>query len=342
MFDFGWNGEKLLDLGRSFWPCRILLTAAELDLFTVLAKEPLRAADVAVALRADGRAITMLLDALAAMNLLDKNKETYRTRDEVAPWLTRESPVSILPMLLHSASLWQRWSQLTVVVQKGGPATVERSPEEAEASLQAFIGAMHSVGLKNAELIVALIDLGGIRRIIDVGGASGTYAIAFARRDPHVEITLFDRPQVVPMARERISEAGLLDRVEIVGGDFYIDELPAGYDLALLSAIIHQNSRSQNCNLFAKVYRSLNPGGKLIIRDHIMNDSHTQPAAGALFAINMLVGTQGGGTYSFSEIEEDLKQAGFAQIRLVQSDERMDGLVQAIKSCSAVSPGRSA
>jgi hypothetical protein len=134
------------------------------------------------------------------------------------------------------------------------------------------------------------------------------------------------------MAEERLRAEGLSDRVTLAAGDFSRDELPSGCDLALLSAIIHQNSPAQNLDLYGKVFRSLSVGGSILIRDHIMDESHTLPANGAIFAVNMLVGTAGGDTYTFGEIKEALEKAGFAEVCLVQpGGEVMDGLVEARK-----------
>jgi len=119
------------------------------------------------------------------------------------------------------------------------------------------------------------------------------------------------------------------ERITFVAGDFYADELPIGHDLALLSAIIHQNSPEQNIELYRKVGRALEPGGRLVIRDHVMNPEPTEPARGTLFAINMLVVTAGGSTYSFDEIRQGLEAAGFTRVKLLQNGERMDGLVEA-------------
>lgn len=134
------------------------------------------------------------------------------------------------------------------------------------------------------------------------------------------------------MARERLAEEGLLERVELMAGDFYQDELPKGCDAAWLSAIIHQNSPAENLLLFQKVYRALEPGGVILIRDHIMDETRTQPASGAVFALNMLVNTRGGDTYTFSEIRRALEEAGFGEVKVIQKGERMDGLVEARKS----------
>ena len=169
------------------------------------------------------------------------------------------------------------------------------------------------------------------RALLDVGGASGTYTIAFLQAVPQMKATLFDKPAVVEMARDRLKKVGLLERVTLGAGDFYTDELPGNHDLAFVSAIIHQNSGEQNLTLFIKIFRSLQPGGRIVIRDHIMDPARIQPRSGAVFAVNMLLATSGGNSYTFEEIEAGLSQAGFTRIRLIQRGEQMDGLVEALK-----------
>ena len=121
------------------------------------------------------------------------------------------------------------------------------------------------------------------------------------------------------MARERLAEAGVLDRVRLVAGDFYRNELPGGHDLALLSAIIHQNSPEENVDLFRKVFHALVSGGRIVIRDHVMEPDRTEPKDGAIFAVNMLVNTEGGSTYTYEEIRSWLEEAGFVNVRYLKS-----------------------
>ncbi len=323
--------ETILRLARDFMESRLLLTGAELNIFTVLSEGPLTAKEVSGRIGADLRALTILLDALAAMGLLDKKGETYRCAAAVAPFLSAGHPQSVLPMVLHAGHLWHRWSRLTNVVQgmdePARPAGRFRGKEE----MGAFIGAMHVVALPLATEIVAAVNPGQSKALLDVGGASGTYTIAFLQASPRMKATLFDRPEVVEMARERISEAGLLDRVALVAGDFYRDEFPKGHDLAFVSAIIHQNSPEQNLELYGKVFRSLNSGGRIVIRDHVMEPDRVHPKDGAVFAVNMLLGTEGGGTYTFEQIRTGLSQAGFKNVHLLRKGEHMDALVEAFK-----------
>ncbi|MCC6730529.1 MAG: hypothetical protein IT208_14435 [Chthonomonadales bacterium] len=319
--------EAVLRMARGFMESRILLTAAELDLFTLLADDDLDADAVCARLGVERRPIVILLDALAAMGLLAKSGGRYQTPREAATILANGRPDSVLPMVLHAAGLWHRWARLTDLAR----GAADGAPTGPSPDLTAFIGAMHVVGAPLAERIVAAVDAQGATNLIDIGGASGTYTVAFLRAVPGMRATLFDRPPVVEMAREHIEEAGLLHRVNLAAGDFYVDPLPPGHDLAFLSAIIHQNSREQNVALYQKVHGALVPGGRLVIRDHVMSADRIHPPAGALFAVNMLVATPEGGTYTLDEIRDDLLAGGFGRVRQVHDGSSMDSLVEAYR-----------
>lgn len=326
------DAESIPALVRGFRESRVLLTAAQLDLFTHLERTPRSAAQVTAHLRGDPRAVAILLDALAALDLLRKSGGRYRCPPAVARLLSSRSPHTILPMALHSASLWERWSELTGLVRGDPKARARAHAPRGPERMEAFIGAMDAIARVRAPELVEAVRPGEARSFLDIGGASGTYTIAFLRASPHLQATLFDLPPVIVLARRRLARQGLLRRVTLVAGDFYRDPLPERHDLALLSAIIHQNSRSQNVALYGKALRALRPGGRLIVRDHVMNPDRTRPRDGAIFAVNMLCGTTAGGTYTFREIREDLKAAGFGRVRLLQrGDDRMNGVVEALR-----------
>ena len=214
-------------------------------------------------------------------------------------------------------SVWRNWSKITDVVLGHSVPDLKKGIMDRD-NLDAFIGAMHVVASRAAPAVVAAVEPTGAGRLLDIGGGSGAYTLAFLDARPTLRATLFDRPRVIDMARERIKAAAMLDRVTLVPGDFYTDELPTGHDLALLSAIIHQNSPEENRELYCKIQSALDPGGRIVIRDHVMSPDRTQPREGALFAVNMLAGTKGGRTYTFEEIEAGLLAAGFSRIRLIQ------------------------
>ncbi len=324
------NPEEVMAEVREFMKSRVILTAAELDLFTVLENRPSTAFEIAGSLGLDPTALARLLDCLVVFGLVEKEKGPYRNTEKGA-FLSANHPETVLPMVLHMNHLWETWSGLTEAVRKGHQGQTEPGLKFEEKSMKAFIGAMHVVAKDLSAKIAESLDLSPYHRLLDVGGASGTYTIAFLRKNREMKAILFDLKGVIPIAREKIEQEGLLDRVELVSGDFYKDPLPGGCDLALLSAIIHQNSPDQNVGLYKKVYQALNPGGVILIRDHIMDESRTRPPGGAIFALNMLVNTRGGDTYTFQEIRETLEQAGFREVTLLRSGAQMDGLVQARK-----------
>jgi SAM-dependent methyltransferase len=325
----------VLQHARGFMTSRAILTAAELDLFTRLDESAVTAAELAATLQLDQRALTRLLDFLVTLGLFQKQGEAYRVTENGTHFSARH-PTSALAMLQHLNMLWENWSHLTEAVRKGsGPRRRTVIGAESEEDSRSFIGAMHAIARRVAADVAAVFDAQRFEKLLDIGGGSGAYTIAFLRRNPHLHAVLFDLPIVVPMARQNIVSEGLADRVTFVQGDFGNDELPGGCDLALLSAIIHQNGPPENIALYAKVHRALEPGGVLLIRDHIMDESRTKPPDGALFALNMLVNTSAGDTYTFAEVEQPLREVGFSSVRLLRSGERMDCLVEARKASGA-------
>ncbi len=322
--------KDVFAVAMDFMRSRIILTAAELDLFAHIENGESTAAKLASDLDANERALCRVLDCLVTFGLLDKAGDTYSLTQEGATCSSRH-PESTHPMLLHISRLWYTWSGLTEVIKKG-PASEEKRPEPMDPeSRRAFIGAMHVIGRTLSEEIAGSLNLAGFKKLLDLGGGSGTYTISFLRNNPKMRAVIFDLDDVIPMARERLASEGFLERTELAQGDFYRDELPKGCDLALLSAIIHQNDAEQNLNLYKKVFRALDRGGMILIRDHIMDDSRTRPPQGALFAINMLVNTRGGDTYTLGEVKEGLEAAGFENVKMLRTGERMDCLVCAVK-----------
>lgn len=327
-----WNKDSILAMSGAFQTCRILLSAAELDLFNRLRTSPKTLGDVCRDTGWDERGLQILMDALAAMGLLTKSADGAYSMDEaVSRLLSKDDSGSILPLVLHRVRMWESWSKLTEIVKTGKNPNPLGMDSRSNEDVEDFIAAMHVVAMRMADEIAASVDLTPFQSMLDVGGGPGTYLSAFLRRAPHMTGTLFDFPRVVEMGRERLGDSGLIERVRIVAGDYTIDELPGGHDLALLSAVIHSNSRETNRVLYAKVLRSLNPGGMILIRDHVLDPTRTFPPDGAIFAVNMLCATSGGNTYTLDEIRDDLESAGFTDIRMLREGVNMDQLLAANK-----------
>jgi predicted O-methyltransferase YrrM len=326
-----WSAEEVLQTAWSFQRASVLTAAADLNVFSALDGKPMTADALAGELGTDPRATTILLDALAALEFLIKQDDGYSVPEDLAELLSDKSEKNILPMVRHLANCLSRWSQLAKVTQSGQPAERCASIRGEAADQADFIGAMHNFSVPVAAEVVGRLKPLKFEHVLDIGGASGTWTMAFLDAVPEARATLFDLPDVVAMAEQRLSDAGLSDKVTLVPGDFYADDLPAGVDLAWLGAICHQNSRRQNRELFGKIHKALTDDGVIVIRDVVMDSSHTSPPGGALFAVNMLVATEGGSTYTFDEYREDLREAGFDDVTLVHRDEFMNSLIRARK-----------
>jgi ubiquinone/menaquinone biosynthesis C-methylase UbiE len=327
----GWTPESLSEVVRGFHGACVVIAGAELDVFTILHATPLDAARLATRLNADSRAMAVLLDALAALGLLTKGGGVYRVPDEVARMLAEAGDQSTLGMTRHMGNCLRRWARLAEVVLSGRPIEDEVSVRGGQEDLASFIRAMHEVSTPMAVPLVESLGPLRFNHLLDLAGGSGTWTIPLLRRNPAATATIFDLPEVIPMAETRMRDIGLSGRVRLVAGDYNRDDLPGGHDLAWVSAIVHQNSREQNRALFRKVCAALVPGGRILIRDIVMEESRTAPAMGALFAVNMLVATPGGGTFTFEELRQDLQASGFRDVAFLRRGEAMDSVVEATR-----------
>jgi len=272
------------------------------------------------------------MDALAAQGLLNRSSSgLYSVNPSIKGLLAKSGQDSILPLVLHRGTMWGTWSNLTEIVRTGVNPNRRDILSRSSEDMEAFVGAMHVIGLRMAQEIADSIDLTFFTRMLDIGGASGTYIMAFLKKAPHMTATLFDLPDVVEMAKKTLTETGLADRVQLVAGDYNTDKLPEGHDLALLSAIIHSNDREVNRRLFSKIHDALLPGGTILIRDYFLDAGRTTPRDGAIFAVNMLAATAGGTAYTFEEVREDLAETGFNDVRMIRQGDHMDQLVTAVK-----------
>jgi SAM-dependent methyltransferase len=307
------NPNTIREFASSFQKSRILLTGFELDLFTGIEESGSTSDQIAASLHLDEHACDRLMNALVSLGFLTKQNHLFFNTPESFAFLSKKSE-EYLGGLMHSNHLWNTWSNLTQVIKTGKSAHPDEINERGENWLFPFINAMHDRAKKLAPHQLANIDLSGIKSILDIGGGSGAYSMAFVSKKPDLEATVFDLPNVVPITNKFIEKEGFLHRIKTYEGDYTIDDLPTGFDLMFLSAVIHSNSLEINQSLINKCYRALNKNGKIIIQDWIMNNDRTQPTAGAVFAINMLVGTEAGDCFTEQEVTEMLSVSGFKNI----------------------------
>jgi SAM-dependent methyltransferase len=313
------NPNSIREFASSFQKSRILLSGFELDIFTHIDEYGSTANHISDSLQLNFHACERLMNALVSLGFLTKQDGLFFNTAESFTFLSKKSP-EYLGGLMHSNHLWNTWSNLTRVVRTGNSANPSEINERGEGWLFPFINAMHDRATKQAPQQLAKIDLSGTKTLLDVGGGSGAYSMEFVRRNPRIKATVFDLPNVIPITKKFLAREGFYDKIKTHEGDYTTDELPKGFDLVFLSAIIHSNPLETNALLIKKCFASLNSNGKIVIQDWIMSNDRTQPAAGAIFAINMLVGTEAGDCFTDQEVTGMLKAAGFTNITRTEFD----------------------
>ncbi len=309
--------DDLAQTIRGFQESRAILTAIELDAFTAVANGA-SAAQSAQKMNTDARATDMLLNALAALGLLAKQNGMFHNTPVSARYFVAGSPDDSRAATMHAAHLWHRWSTLTDCVRQG-TAVARREPREVDDRwTQPFIAAMHRNARERAPHVVRAVGVLGVHRMLDVGGGSGAYSIAFAQANPELHAVILDRPEVLAIAQGHIDHAGLANRVTTRVGDLRTDDFGQGFDLMLVSAICHMLSPDENRDLLRRCHKALAPGGRVVIQDFILEEDKTAPKFAALFSLNLLVGTDSGASYNQSEYAEWLGAAGFHEIERIR------------------------
>lgn len=306
------NGpERIFEIVRGFQGARVVLTAYELDVCSAIGAGEADAAGVARECGSDTKATDRLLDAMCVLGLLEKRGDKFHNTPAAARYLVKSSP-EYLSGMMHMVHLWDTWGTMTEAVRRGTMADRRPINERGEDWLKAFITAMHANATPRAGQLAGLIDLAGVKRVLDVGGGSGAYSFGFVRAQKGLTATIFDLPNVVPITRGFIEREAMQDRVDTTIGDYTKDDLPRGFDLVWLSQIIHSNSPEENRALISKCAGALNARGRILIQDFIVDDGRVSPPGPVMFALNMLVGTQSGDTYTASEVREWMEAAGLS------------------------------
>ncbi|MFZ2000043.1 MAG: methyltransferase [Candidatus Sulfotelmatobacter sp.] len=320
--------DRLDQMIRGYMPSRCILTALELDIFTAVG-DGANAEQIGARIHANARAVAMLLNALVALGLLSKSGDDYKNTVESARFLVQGSKDNHRNGLLHTANIWHRWSTLTDAVRTGTriPVDYDDTPEWTRN----FIAGMQRNAKARAPLVVKALGTAGVRRILDLGGGSGAYSIAFAKACPDVQCEILDIPEVVPLTSEYVSQAGVSAQVSLRAGDMLQDDFGSGYDLIMLNAICHMFSEEQNQDIFRRAHQALARNGRLVVQDFILNPDKTGPQHAALFSLNMLVATEAGASYSELEYTNWMNAAGFTDVRRIDLPGPSDLIVGLVK-----------
>ena len=313
-----WNKPSLLETSGSYWKTCTLHTGVKLDLFTIIGNTTLSAEEICEAVHGDTRGVATLLDALAAMDLLVKEKGLYRNTAFSLKFLVSSSPDYTGFIIMHHHHLMDSWNRMSESVLSGKPCR-QRVSHGAAHERESFLMGMFNIAMGLAPSFAKEIDLSGKKRLLDLGGGPGTYAIHFSMNNPDLRSTIFDLPTTRAFAEKTIERFGMGERVDFMDGS-YLDEqtrIERVFDAAWLSHILHGEGPEDAEKIIGLAVSALKPGGSIYIHEFILNDEKSAPLFPALFSINMLVGTDKGTAYSERELKAMLQRHGVKEIHRI-------------------------
>lgn len=320
MTETDWTPSELLKMSGSYWSACTLHAGVKLDLFTLLSETPATAMDLSTQSCLSERGLTMLLDALAALDLLKKENGIYFVTPFSSEFLAKTSAKYMGHIISHHHHLVESWSRLDESVLSGEPVRNRVSHEPSDVERESFLMGMFNVAMHMAPMIVPHIDLTGRRHMLDLGGGPGTYAIHFCIQNPAMKATIFDLPTTRQFAKQTVSRFSMQQRIDFQSGDFQDDVIAGRYDVAWLSHVLHGEGEKGCSNMLQKTVAALEPEGLLLVQEFILEDDRTKPVFPALFSLNMLLGTPGGKAYSESEIVLLLQKAGLERVERLPID----------------------
>lgn len=315
-----WNVAELLQLSGGYWSACALHAGVKLDIFTPLAERQMTATELSERIKCDPRGLTMLLNALAALELLEKKGDIYFATPFAAEFLARTSSAYLGYIIQHHHHLMDGWTRLDEAVKSGKPISERFSHGDDEVVRECFEMGMFNLAMQIAPRIVPRIDLTGRRRLLDLGGGPGTYAIHFCRQNPDLTAVVYDLPTTRRFAEETIARFGLSGRIRFEAGDFDVEEVRGGFDVAWLSHILHGEGPEGCAGILMKAVAALEPGGLILVQEFILDDSLDRPPFPALFSLNMLIATPTGQAYSQGQLTAMLSAAGVADIKRIPLD----------------------
>lgn len=314
------NVPELLQLSSSYWNTCTLHAGVKLDIFSHLADKPMTTANLAQIIAADERGLEMLLHGLTALDLLQKEGDSFKCTDFSASYLSKSSESYMGHIIMHHHYLVDGWSHLDEAVLRGGPVRKSSSHGTSEKERESFLMGMFNLASLIAPRIATQIDLKGRHRLLDLAGGPGTYAIHFCKENPDLKAVVFDLPTTRPFAEQTVQRFGLSERITFTAGDILSDDPGTGFDVVWILHLLHSENLANSSAIVDKAVKALNPGGLLLIQEFILHDDKTAPLFPALFSLNMLIGTPSGQAYSQQEIATIMAGAGVADIRRLQLD----------------------
>jgi ubiquinone/menaquinone biosynthesis C-methylase UbiE len=310
--------QLFFDTVNSHVRTEALKAALELEVFTKIAEGNHTAADIGRASNASERGTRILCDYLCLMGFLTKNGDEYSLTPDTAFFLDKKSPAYLggITEFLLTPELTAGFKKLAAAVKKGGTAVDEEGTVAPDNPIWVkFARAMAPMMAMPAQSMAQMFDpeANSKLKVLDIAAGHGLFGLAFATRNPQAEITAVDWAGVLEVAKENAARAGASDRYNTIPGSAFDVDFGNGYDLVLLTNFLHHFDPATNEQLLKKIHASLNDGGRVITLEFVPNDDRISPPESAGFSMIMLAGTPSGDAYTFKELDQMFKHAGYSQ-----------------------------
>jgi 2-polyprenyl-3-methyl-5-hydroxy-6-metoxy-1,4-benzoquinol methylase len=294
-----------------------LKAGIELELFTAIGEGNATAKAIAARCGASERGTRILCDFLTVAGFLTKQGNNYSLTPDSATFLDKRSPayMGTVSEFILSDHIKDKFDRLTDAVRKGGSVAEDEAFQPDHPMWVKFARAMQPMMAMPAQLMAQLVDAKHDRplRILDIAAGHGLFGLAFAKQNPQVEVTAVDWPKVVEVAKENAQAAGVADRYRTKPGSAFDVDYGTGYDLVLLTNFLHHFDKATCETLLRKVHAALAEDGRAVTLEFVPNDDRITPPQAAAFSMQMLGGTPAGDAYTFAELEEMFRHAGFAR-----------------------------
>jgi 3-hydroxy-5-methyl-1-naphthoate 3-O-methyltransferase len=316
--------ERLMEFGSAYAPPIIIGAAAANGVFDVLARGPRSVEEVSKETGASTRGLRAVMNALVGLELLRKEPgEKYSLTPESENFLVSGKPGTLaefFPMAMRR--LIPLWLKLDECVRSGRPSEARNTETAGTDFFQELVENIIPMSFGAARALAEYLNVADAKenlRVLDVAAGSGIWGIALAQKSPRVRVTAVDWEGMIPTTKRIVEKFGMSDRFEYIGGDIGEVDFGGPYDIAVLGHILHSEGEERSRSLLKKTARALKNGGTVAIGEWLVNDERTEPVGSLIFAVNMLVNTESGDTFSFNEIKQWLDQAGFKDARTIEA-----------------------
>lgn len=313
--------DRVLQLAWGYAPTLIIEAAVQNRLFDALAEGATGVDEMARRTGASARGVRAVADALVGLGLLSRVGDAYALTAESDAFLVSQRPGSLAPFFKHMGrQLLPAWLELPRIMRSGAPAAAVNRQDHGAEFFSEFVESLFPLSYAAARALGEHLGVSAATepvRVLDLGAGSGVWGISLAQLSAQVQVTAVDWPRVLDVTRRMAARGGVQDRVRGLGGDLSMVEFGENYQVATIGHILHSEGVDRSRDLLKRTFRALAPGGTVAIMEFLVNEERTGPAASLMFAVNMLVHSEHGDAFTFTEIKGWLEEAGFVDARLL-------------------------